>query len=152
LKDISTSIIPIPGRGLVETILIRASGVTDNGTKPPCILAPHGGPHGGSTTAFSATTTALALEGCKHSTLISIWFRHSFPLFVDTLSYPNYTGSTGYGEKFIQDLIGRCGDLDVQDCIASARHLIKLGISEAGPGKQFITGGSHGGFLGAHRT
>jgi len=74
------------------------------------------------------------------------------PLFVDTLSFPNYTGSPGYGEQFIQDLVGRCGELDVQDCIASARHLIKLGISEAGPGKQFITGGSHGGFLGAHRT
>ena len=77
---------------------------------------------------------------------------YSSSFFVDTLSFPNYTGSPGYGEKFIQDLVGRCGDLDVQDCIASARHLIKLSISKAGPGKQFVMGGSHGGFLGAHRT
>ena len=72
LSDIRTSIVPIPERGLVETILVRAFGKINDGTKPPCILAPHGGPHAGSTTAFSATTTALALEGCKRSILISI--------------------------------------------------------------------------------
>ncbi|KIM37876.1 hypothetical protein M413DRAFT_448146 [Hebeloma cylindrosporum] len=131
LGSIRTSVIPIPERGLVETILIQASSIIGGQTKLPCILVPHGGPHAASTTVFSATTTALALEGY-------------------TLSFPNYTGSPGYGEEFIQGLIGRCGDLDVQDCIASARYLIKLGISEEGPGKQFITGGSHGGFLGAH--
>lgn len=51
----------------------------------------------------------------------------------------------------MQRLIGRCGDLDVADCIATAQYLTKLGISEEGRGKQLIMGGSHGGFLGAHR-
>ena len=69
----------------------------------------------------------------------------------DTVSLPNYTGSTGYGETFLQGLIGRCGDLDVADCIATAQYLTKVGISEEGLGKQLIMGGSHGGFLGAHR-
>ena len=72
--------------------------------------------------------------------------------FIDTVSLPNYTGSPGFGEAFLQDLVGRCGELDVQDCIATARYLIAEGVSEQGPGKQFITGGSHGGFLTAHRT
>jgi acylaminoacyl-peptidase len=74
-----------------------------------------------------------------------------FWIVPDTVSLPNYTGSTGYGEDFLQGLIGRCGDLDVADCIATARHLVKIGISEEGQGKQLIMGGSHGGFLGAHR-
>jgi len=69
----------------------------------------------------------------------------------DTVSLPNYTGSPGYGEAFLQRLIGRCGELDVQDCITVARHLVRHGISEEGPGKQLISGGSHGGFLSVHR-
>ncbi|KAF9474509.1 alpha/beta-hydrolase [Pholiota conissans] len=131
LSAIKASIIPIPGRPFVETIVIQGKKEELSSGKPPCITSPHGGPHSTTSTAFSPNTTALVLEGY-------------------TLSLPNYTGSPGYGEKFIQDLIGRCGELDVQDCIASARHLIELGISEPGPGKQFIAGGSHGGFLTAH--
>jgi len=58
----------------------------------------------------------------------------------------------GYGEGFVQRLVvpGNCGKLDVEDCYASIRHLIKSGIAEEGPGKQFVIGGSHGGFLTAH--
>lgn len=69
----------------------------------------------------------------------------------DTLSLPNYTGSPGFGEKFLQGLVGKCGDLDIEDTMASARHLIGQGIVGEGPGKQFIMGGSHGGFVTAHR-
>lgn len=68
----------------------------------------------------------------------------------DTLSLPNYTGSLGYGEKHVKALVGTAGALDVQDCMATIRHLIQLGIAKEGPGNQFIYGGSHGGFLGAH--
>ena len=39
----------------------------------------------------------------------------------------------------------------MQDCMASVNHLVDIGVSENGPGKQFIQGGSHGGFLAAHR-
>ena len=62
---------------------------------------------------------------------------------------PNYTGSMGFGEKYIQKLLGRCGTLDVEECIASVNELIKLGISAEG--RQVVQGGSHGGFLTAHR-
>ncbi|KDR78215.1 hypothetical protein GALMADRAFT_245272 [Galerina marginata CBS 339.88] len=130
LASIKTTIVPIPGRPLVETILIQGR-VGTGASVPPCITSPHGGPHGGSTTAFSPTTSALVVEGY-------------------TISFPNYTGTPGYGEAFLQGLIGRCGELDVQDCIAAARHLISIGISREGPGMQLITGGSHGGFLTGH--
>jgi acylaminoacyl-peptidase len=72
---------------------------------------------------------------------------------LDTVSLPNYTGSLGYGDGFVQRLVvpGNCGKLDVEDCYASIRHLIEIGIAEEGLGKQFLMGGSHGGFLVAHR-
>lgn len=62
------------------------------------------------------------------------------------------TGSLlGFGETYVRKLIGQAGTLDVNDCIASVRHLISIGESESGPGKHFVQGGSHGGFLSAHR-
>jgi hypothetical protein len=70
---------------------------------------------------------------------------------LDTLSMPNYTGSTGFGDFYVQELIGRCGTLDVQDVKACVDRLVKEGKGEHGPGKQFVLGGSHGGFLTAHR-
>ena len=41
--------------------------------------------------------------------------------------------------------------LDVEDVKATVDLLVKEGKGEYGPGKQFVTGGSHGGFLTAHR-
>ena len=41
--------------------------------------------------------------------------------------------------------------MDVQDVKATVDLLVKEGKGEYGPGKQFVTGGSHGGFLSAHR-
>jgi acylaminoacyl-peptidase len=70
---------------------------------------------------------------------------------IDTLNFPNYTGSTGFGEFYVQKLIGKCGTLDVQDVKATVDLLVKEGKGEYGPGKQFVIGGSHGGFLTAHR-
>lgn len=68
----------------------------------------------------------------------------------DTVSLPNFTGSLGYGDDFVQALVGKCGTLDVEDVMASIMHLLKMGVAEEGPGKQFVQGGSHGGFITAH--
>ncbi|KAH7927981.1 alpha beta-hydrolase [Leucogyrophana mollusca] len=130
LGELEVSIIPIPNRPSVETIVIQPKRTTEESTpKPLCVTTPHGGPHATSTTAFSPATIALALEGY-------------------TLSLPNYTGSMGFGEKYVQKLLGQCGTLDLADCVATVNHLIELGISE--PGRQLIQGGSHGGYLAAH--
>jgi hypothetical protein len=32
-----------------------------------------------------------------------------------TLNVLNYTGSTGFGEFYVQALVGKCGMLDVED-------------------------------------
>jgi hypothetical protein len=74
-------------------------------------------------------------------------------LFIaDTLALPNYTGSTGFGEAFIQAVIGQCGILDVRDCYSAVDTLVDKGIATKGKGKLFVNGTSHGGYLTAHRT
>ncbi|TFK73084.1 alpha/beta-hydrolase [Pluteus cervinus] len=128
LSSLEISIHPIPNRSPTETILLKTKDSTKD---TPCVTIPHGGPHGTTTTGFNPSTVALASEGY-------------------TISLPNYTGSLGFGESAVRALIGQCGKLDVEDCIASVRYLIEKGISSEGKGKQFVTGGSHGGFLTAH--
>ncbi|KAF8838080.1 alpha/beta-hydrolase [Paxillus ammoniavirescens] len=127
LGGLSATIIPIPDRYPVETIVIRSKGPVER--TPVCVTIPHGGPHASSVTSFTPSVVAYALEGF-------------------TVSLPNYTGSMGFGEKYIQKLLGKCGELDVGDCIASVERLVELGISELG--RQVVQGGSHGGFLAAH--
>ncbi|KAH0833856.1 Alpha/Beta hydrolase protein [Lanmaoa asiatica] len=128
IDRLDACVIPIPNRYPIETIVIR-SKESAQGHKPVCLTIPHGGPHASSVTSFTPGVLAYALEGY-------------------TISLPNYTGSMGFGEKYIQELIGKCGTLDVADCIATVEELINLGLSE--PGRQVVQGGSHGGFLAAH--
>jgi acylaminoacyl-peptidase len=59
----------------------------------------------------------------------------------------------GYGQKWVEELLGRIGELDVGDVMASAKQLIRMGYGKdpkEGPGTQLYMGGSHGGFIGAH--
>ncbi|KAF9074357.1 Alpha/Beta hydrolase protein [Rhodocollybia butyracea] len=129
LDSLEVKIVPIPGRFPTETILVQHKSADKN--TPPCITMPHGGPHGTEIVAFSPPIVSLALEGY-------------------TLSLPNYTGSLGFGEKYVRALIGQCGTLDVGDCIESVRHLVNTGVAGEGRGKLFLSGGSHGGFLLGH--
>jgi dipeptidyl aminopeptidase/acylaminoacyl peptidase len=58
---------------------------------------------------------------------------------------PNYRGSTGYGDKFLIDLIGHENDLDVKDILSGVDALVERGI--ANPDKLAVMGWSNGGFL-----
>ncbi|WP_439625770.1 S9 family peptidase [Gemmata sp.] len=58
---------------------------------------------------------------------------------------PNYRGSTGYGDKFVTDLIGKENDIEVKDIIAGIQHLIKEGIAD--PDRIAVMGWSNGGYL-----
>ncbi|KAF8591671.1 alpha/beta-hydrolase [Ramaria rubella] len=127
LDTLKSSIVPIPGRHPTEVITIQLA----ERNNLPLLTVPHGGPHSITTSEFNPGIAALALEGY-------------------VISLVNYTGSLGFGQKHVDALIGRAGELDVQDCYHSAKHLIKLGLAQEGPGKQFVQGGSHGGFLSAH--
>ncbi len=58
---------------------------------------------------------------------------------------PNYRGSTGYGDKFVTDLIGNENDIEVKDIIAGIQHLIKEGIAD--PERIAVMGWGNGGYL-----
>src|SRR4029453_265828 len=57
--------------------------------------------------------------------------------------FPNYRGSTGYGDKFVTDLIGNENDVEVKDILAGIQHLIKEGIAD--PDRIGVMGWRNGG-------
>lgn len=58
---------------------------------------------------------------------------------------PNYRGSTGYGDTFTTDLIGRENDLDVEDILKGVDALVERGIAD--PQRLAVSGWSNGGYL-----
>ena len=98
--------------------------------KLPLVVGLHGGP----TTANYATATFDIWEG-----------RTYLPAAGYALLLPNYRGSTGYGDKFTTDLIGRENDIEVKDILAGIKHLIDEGIAD--PDRIAVMGWSNGGYL-----
>ena len=58
---------------------------------------------------------------------------------------PNYRGSTGYGDKFLTDLIENENDIEVQDIMAGVDAMIARGIAD--PERLAVMGWSNGGYL-----
>jgi dipeptidyl aminopeptidase/acylaminoacyl peptidase len=56
----------------------------------------------------------------------------------------NYRGSTGFGRAYRELLAGAWGVVDLEDCVAAARHLAAAGEVDAD--RLSISGGSAGGF------
>ncbi|KFH62920.1 hypothetical protein MVEG_11444 [Podila verticillata NRRL 6337] len=100
-----------------------------SGTKPPLVIIPHGGPHSGFAAEFSVLNTVLLGLGFA-------------------VACVNFTGSVGYGQDNVEALVGRVGELDVNECQAVRDFLISQG--EVDPERICLTGGSHAGFIVAH--
>jgi len=87
--------------------------------------------------------------GPTASTLYSLRFwiygRTLFAAQGYALLSPNYRGSTGYGDKFLTDLIGRENDIEVKDILAGVDALVERGLAD--PEKLGVMGWSNGGFL-----
>jgi dipeptidyl aminopeptidase/acylaminoacyl peptidase len=96
--------------------------------KPPykLLLHPHGGPHSRSAAGFDFTAQLFAA--------------HGYAVFE-----PNYRGSHGYGQKFIDADRFDFGGGDVRDIQAGIAYLIKQGLVDKD--HQFVYGSSYGGFL-----
>jgi dipeptidyl aminopeptidase/acylaminoacyl peptidase len=92
---------------------------------PPLIVKSHGGPTG-------QTGEALNLK-------IQYWTSRGFAV-LDV----NYGGSTGYGRAYRDQLHGKWGVVDVDDCVAGATSLFAQGKVDGA--RLIITGGSAGGY------
>jgi len=100
------------------------------GDKFPLVVAIHGGP----TTSTKAEMTFDPHNG-----------RLYFAAAGYAVLFPNYRGSTGYGDKFVTDLIGRENDIEVKDILAGIQHLVKEGIADEN--RVGVMGWSNGGYL-----
>ncbi len=97
-----------------------------NATKPyPLVLFPHGGPHSRSTLSFNFTAQVFAAKG--------------YAVF-----QPNFRGSAGYGQAFINADRHDLGGGDMKDILTGIDHLIELGLVDRR--RQFVYGVSYGGF------
>lgn len=96
--------------------------------KPPykLLVHPHGGPHGRSALGFDFTAQLFAANGFA-------------------VLQPNYRGSTGYGQKFIDADRGDFGGGDVRDIMAGVDKLIADGVADKD--RLFVYGSSYGGYL-----
>ena len=79
------------------------------GELPPLIVTSHGGP-----TSMSSGALRLAVQ---------FWTSRGVAV-LDV----NYGGSTGFGREYKNLLAGSWGVVDVEDCVAGARHVATLGL------------------------
>lgn len=101
-----------------------------SGTKLPLVVAMHGGP---------TTSSKASLEFDPHNGRVYFAARGYAVLL------PNYRGSTGYGDKFLTDLLGKENEVEVNDIIAGVEHFIQEGIAD--PDRVGVMGWSNGGYL-----
>lgn len=113
----------------VEGILELPPGYTPGDGPLPLVVEIHGGP------------TSTSLYRFKYW----IYGRTIFAAQGWALLSPNYRGSTGYGDKFLTDLIGNKNNLDVADILSGVNALIDRGIAD--PERMAVMGWSNGGYL-----
>jgi dipeptidyl aminopeptidase/acylaminoacyl peptidase len=100
------------------------------GRRLPLVVAIHGGP----TTAVYANRTFEPWEG-----------RTFLPARGYAVLCPNYRGSTGYGDKFVTDLVGKENGIEVEDILKGVDALVEKGIAD--PDRLGVMGWSNGGYL-----
>ncbi len=101
----------------------------DGTTKLPTIIELHGGPTSTSKLRFRFWIYGRVLFASRGWALLS----------------PNYRGSTGYGDKFLTDLIGHKNDRDVADIMSGVDWMIDNNIAD--PDRMAVMGWSNGGYL-----
>ncbi len=113
---------------MVECILETPPGYYGK-ERLPLIVVIHGGP-----TAASMLRMRLWIYGRV------LYASQGYAVFS-----PNYRGSTGYGDKFMTDLIGKKNNIDVEDILTGVDSLIAKGIAD--PSRMGVMGWSNGGYL-----
>ncbi len=127
----STTVAPLvtaPHAG--DVIFVRSHAAAPAAAPQRLVLTAHGGPHSTDTNAFARGTWLLLCAG------------------FDILSV-NYRGSLGFGQDAVEALLGRIGEMDVEDMLAALQQARDAGWVGA-DARVCASGGSHSGFLVAH--
>ncbi|EPQ53311.1 alpha/beta-hydrolase [Gloeophyllum trabeum ATCC 11539] len=103
------------------------AGSDQAGEKPPCVVNVHGGPN---------------WKEYQWLDWIKQYFTSRGWAWLDV----NYGGSTGYGRKYLDRLLGKWGIVDVQDCVRASRLLAAPPYSLIDPARVVIRGASAGGY------
>jgi dipeptidyl aminopeptidase/acylaminoacyl peptidase len=94
------------------------------GASPPLVVWSHGGPTASSPAGLDLTVQFFTTRGFA-------------------LACVDYAGSSGYGRAYRDELRGRWGVVDAEDCVDMARHLAETG--EVDGARMAIRGSSAGG-------
>jgi len=128
LKDLL--IPPVSSSSAYEaTVMLPSSAPPADGY--PVILELHGGPHGNSPVLYRSMCDFWAALGFAVVTV-------------------NYRGSTGFGLKALESLVGKVGTQDVFDCHYALCYLLDKSDLSLDKARVHCSGGSHGGFLVTH--
>ena len=99
------------------------------GQRLPLLVQLHGGPTSATRYVFQFWIYGRTLFAARGWAMLS----------------PNYRGSTGYGDRFMTQLIGHKNDRDVDDILSGVDFLVKEGIAD--PQRMAVMGWSNGGYL-----
>jgi dipeptidyl aminopeptidase/acylaminoacyl peptidase len=103
------------------------AGSSIEGERPPCVINIHGGPTGHTDHGLRWSVQYFTSRG---------W------AWVDV----NYGGSSGFGRRYVERLVGKWGVVDINDSIRSTRALAAAPYNLIDPKRAVIRGGSAGGF------
>ena len=129
LPSIQTVRWTAPDGAEVEGILELPPGWTEADGPLPMIVEIHGGPTASTLLRMRFWIYGRTLMAAKGYALLS----------------PNYRGSTGYGDEFMTQLVGRENDIEVSDILAGVDAMVGRGIAD--PDRLGVMGWSNGGFL-----
>ncbi len=113
----------------VEGILELPPDYKEGDGPLPMVVEIHGGPTAATLYQFRFWIYGRSLMPAKGYAVLS----------------PNYRGSTGYGDKFMVELIGRENDIEVKDILAGVDAMVERGIAD--PERLAVMGWSNGGYL-----
>jgi dipeptidyl aminopeptidase/acylaminoacyl peptidase len=99
------------------------------GERLPMVVEIHGGPTASSLLQLQYWIYGRVLLPAKGYAVLS----------------PNYRGSTGYGDDFLEELLGRENDVEVADILSGVDACVARGIAD--PDRLGVMGWSNGGYL-----
>jgi dipeptidyl aminopeptidase/acylaminoacyl peptidase len=111
----------------VDSFLVKPPGFSES-RKYPVLFLIHGGPQGAWGESWSYRWNAQVFASAGYLVVM-----------------PNPRGSTGYGQKFIDDINGDWGGKVYDDLMAVADHVAALPYAD--PDRMAAAGGSYGGYM-----